>query len=186
MLSRGFYSRRATVWGEGGFVGAFWELFHLLDLLDGLCLPDGSGRGLEGLWPEFLGLGGEESNLPGVCLHLEVGAKRGPPRGSGHLWQWVRVVGHHRLRQVLLDVPQVLVVHLGWGGLTNRFCLLGIKRLEVLFETGWECIWIVPVQKWDVGRQEELRTGLDQCFYHRSHSGYPQSPPYITVTLLLS
>lgn len=136
MFNCGFYNRRATVWGEGGFVGAFWELFHLLDLLDGLCLSDGSGRGLEGLGPEFLGLGGEESSLPGVCLHLEVGAKRGPARSAGHPWQWVRMVGHHRLCQVLLVVPQVLVVHLSWGGRTNRFYLLGRKRLEVLFETG--------------------------------------------------
>lgn len=133
MFYRGFYTRTAMLWSEGGFARAFWKLSHLLDLLDGPCLSDGSG--LEGFRLEILGLGGEESNLPRVCLHLEVGAKCGPVLGASHLWQWMTLVGIHRLCQVLLNVPQVLVVNLSWRGPTHRFCLLGRKRLEVLLET---------------------------------------------------
>lgn len=111
------------VWGEGHFVDTFWDLAHLLDFLDAQCLSDRSGTMLEWLGLKRLGLSGEESNLPRVCLHLEVGVKLGPAWGAGHLWQWVTLVRHHHLCQELLDVPQVLVVHLGLVGLMSRFCL---------------------------------------------------------------
>lgn len=172
------------MWSEGGFVGAFWKLFYLLDLLDGQWWSNGCERGLVGLWAECLGLRGEESNLPRVYLHLEVGVQCSPPWCSGHLWQWVMVVGLHCLCQLLLDVPQVLVVHLGCGRWTKRFCLFDRERLEVLLETGWEFIWIVPVQKWDIGRQKGLnRTGWIQFFHRFCHVGCHQRPPYVTVTL---
>lgn len=125
MFNRGFYNRRDMLWGEGGLAGAFCSPFHLLDLLDGKYWLDGCTASLEGLRLEFLGLGGEESILSVVCLHLEVGAKCRPAWNAGDLWQWVTFVGHQRICQVLLDVSHVLVVHLSRGRQTKRHNLLG-------------------------------------------------------------
>ncbi len=123
------------MWDVGDLARAFWKLFHLLDPLDAQWLSDGSRRRLEGLKRKFLTMGGEETILPRVSLHLEVGVKFGPTWDASHLWQWMTFVGRCHLCHVLLDVSQVPVVHLSRGGLTNRFCIFGKYRPEVLLKT---------------------------------------------------
>lgn len=164
------------VWDEGGLAAAFRELFHLLRLLIARWWSEGKGRELERPGPQIiLGLSGEKSDMPRVCMHLEVGFKLDPARDARHRWHCIRLVGCHHLCQVLIDVLQVLVVHLSCHGLTKRFCPLDRKRLEVLLVMGWESIWIA-VQKWDVWPEAAFVHRTDYCFYG-CHERCYQCPP---------